>query len=454
MKSFDELDQDAERELSRPWSMPASAPVAAPVEAVFSPPPLVEAPVDEAAAVREALAQRMKEWDAGGTPSGPSSTDMLYGRAKPPPRQDALGYAEGADTLLRGSEAIQNQIRSAFGAKPMNGPQSNIADGLVRSRIEAEKQKLRADADGKRAMDAALQDPNSAESKELRDLYAKANPELAAQLGDKYGLMKGSAFGAPKEVLAGLGKRIAAKEAASAAAAAKADAEKRAALEYDRRRQIEQDNALARIRETAKNRPPPRARDGHGKKTGPGGEDLGKTMPAGEASAIGQLDAADQMLSSIDQSWEDKTGAFSGLTQYVPGTSASQFDDDKLAAAQMVGTIMEGGKLTDSDLKDKYLPMMPSQGDGKARKDAKISLLRQMLKTKRESSLSGLHQGGYNTSGFKDNHMEMTDGDSPPSVAPAPDTVMVIPPGGTAPVPIHKSKLEKAIRAGGKLVGQ
>lgn len=123
-------------------------------------------------------------------------------------------------------------------------------------------------------------------------------------------------------------------------------------------------------------------------------------VPAGEAKTIGELEGVNAMLDDLETAYHEKTGLLSFVTKHIPGTPSSRYDDNKLLAAQAIGTPLEGGKLTDSDLKDKYLKLVPDASDSAERARQKLQMLRAMVKTKRDSQISGLHQGGYDTSGF------------------------------------------------------
>lgn len=137
------------------------------------------------------------------------------------------------------------------------------------------------------------------------------------------------------------------------------------------------------------------------------GKEAGATkIPASEAAALGSLETAERALMALDKSWDTKTGAVSGVAQHLPGTKSAQYNDQKLAAAQVIGTILEGGKLTDSDLSDKYLPLMPSAGDGESRKTAKVENLRRMLRDFGAGKREGLGRAGYDVSRFTDHDAE------------------------------------------------
>jgi hypothetical protein len=176
----------------------------------------------------------------------------------------------------------------------------------------------------------------------------------------------------------------------------------------------------------------------------------GAQIPASEASQVGQYDAALSTLKGLETERNNKTGAMSGLMQYVPGSSAAQYLDAQKQAAQTIGTILEGGKLTDADL-PKYLDMLPSAGDSAERANEKLRRIRESIHNARESKLGGLKAAGFNTEGFAPLPAEAAP--AAPAKDSGGDLVMVMPPGGSQPVPVHRSKLQQAITAGGKVIG-
>lgn len=130
-------------------------------------------------------------------------------------------------------------------------------------------------------------------------------------------------------------------------------------------------------------------------------ETEGKPVASEVAQRIGTLDAASQQVDQLESDWRNKTGVFSGFTQFAPGTDAAQYRDSAKLAAQGIGQIIEGGKLTDSDY-DRYLGMMPTAGDSKERAQEKFDRLRNYIVSRKKTSIEGARQAGYNTAGFTD----------------------------------------------------
>jgi hypothetical protein len=131
-----------------------------------------------------------------------------------------------------------------------------------------------------------------------------------------------------------------------------------------------------------------------------GAKGAGHELPATEAANLAQLQTAKGMLTDLSNAWNKKTGTFSFITKFVPGFDANRYGNDKLAAAQVIGSIFEGGKLTDSDLKDKYMQLMPDASDSEETKNQKLQTLNSMLQKSYEGRRQGFESGGYNVSGF------------------------------------------------------
>lgn len=130
-----------------------------------------------------------------------------------------------------------------------------------------------------------------------------------------------------------------------------------------------------------------------------GAKGAGKALPASAANLIGGYKAALKNLDNLWEKYKDKTSPASGPMQYVPGTDSHEFRDDVHVAAQVIGKMLEGGKLSDKDV-ERYLGMMPQPGDLKSRAQNKIEALRSMLKTKLKDELKAYGDAGYDISGL------------------------------------------------------
>ena len=127
------------------------------------------------------------------------------------------------------------------------------------------------------------------------------------------------------------------------------------------------------------------------------------TIPAGEASSIGQMDAAMSALNDLGAAFKASgaEGIGGRIEAAMPWDSKStQFEDQVLAAAQAVGTILEGGKLAAGD-EVKYRKMLPAAGDSRERAAAKISNVLRLLEQAKSTKIQGLGAAGYNVQGFQ-----------------------------------------------------
>jgi hypothetical protein len=121
-------------------------------------------------------------------------------------------------------------------------------------------------------------------------------------------------------------------------------------------------------------------------------------LPAGEAVKVGELDAALGMLKDVGEA-HSKLGTGSSFAQWIGGTKSAQYRDQMKVAAQVIGGILEGGKLTDPDYA-RYLEMMPKAGDFSPTAMNKVRSVAALLQRKRDGSLAALGSAGYDTSRF------------------------------------------------------
>ena len=204
-------------------------------------------------------------------------------------------------------------------------------------------------------------------------------------------------------LLGGLETGVAAQEGANAAQQAQMEAQRnqqkmelearqvdiQAAREAREDRSAKQDIAL-RERQVAL-----AERTAAGKSLG-GGNDL----TAAKAGELGQLNSAEGALDNIQLEF-NKLGSGAFLTQIFPTTDASKFENNRIATAQTIGTILEGGKLTDPDF-EKYLNLMPSQSDSKGTATHKINTVKKMIELSRSGQLKSLQQAGFDVRKFVD----------------------------------------------------
>jgi hypothetical protein len=133
----------------------------------------------------------------------------------------------------------------------------------------------------------------------------------------------------------------------------------------------------------------------------------GPQLPAGEAAKVGELDAAIGMLKDVGSAHE-KLGAGSSFAQWIGGTKSAQYRDKIKVATQVIGNILEGGKLTDKDY-DRYLGMMPAAGDFSATALNKIQSIADLLQKKRDGNVGAWGSAGYDTSRFPQSSAQKRD---------------------------------------------
>lgn len=132
----------------------------------------------------------------------------------------------------------------------------------------------------------------------------------------------------------------------------------------------------------------------------------GNKVPAGEAAILGSANAAMSALSDTGKLYDtnsDITGPGQGLISRAAGLfqvgdtgkKAASFDAIKQQHAQVIGTYLENGKLTDNDFA-KYQKMLPNLTDSPEVKDAKIQGLQRLIAEKQAKQKAALEQANYN----------------------------------------------------------
>lgn len=127
----------------------------------------------------------------------------------------------------------------------------------------------------------------------------------------------------------------------------------------------------------------------------------GKVLPSATVSDLSDLETA---MGSVDQLFADfaKTvpnkgaGAQVGarVTAMVPNTTEAQYQNNADVAAQSIGTILEGGKLTETDLQ-RYKRMLPQPGDSIETAKHKRDNMKAQLRRKLEDRRKNLEGSGY-----------------------------------------------------------
>lgn len=127
-----------------------------------------------------------------------------------------------------------------------------------------------------------------------------------------------------------------------------------------------------------------------------------KSLPSGDAMIISKSDTAMSTLEDLMRSWNEKASSLgSGLASILPNSTASNFKDESMQAARIIGQFLEGGGrgLTDADVRQ-YQQMMPGPWDTAETARNKADSLAKKIATKRQSDIDALGSAGYMTSNF------------------------------------------------------
>lgn len=148
---------------------------------------------------------------------------------------------------------------------------------------------------------------------------------------------------------------------------------------------------------------------GHGA-AGAGGPKV-KALPAEQLASLGDFDTAAKNVDDLAAAHKaaGMSAAGSQAASMIPsgianftgiGTKSAEYNDKARATAQVVGYILEGGKLSDADV-PRYLKMLPGPGDSPERVDEKAANIRHLLQQKKEGRIKEFAAGGYNAPGAK-----------------------------------------------------
>lgn len=142
----------------------------------------------------------------------------------------------------------------------------------------------------------------------------------------------------------------------------------------------------------------------------------GQTVPAGEAASIGQSKAAIAALDVLEKQFRESGAAGVGgkVSALLPwDTDPVKYEDDVLAAAQAVGTILEGGKLAAGD-EVKYRKLFPKAGDSLERGLNKLANVKRLVGDLTDAKVEALDAAGFNVKGFKPKQSKATPAAVPP----------------------------------------
>jgi hypothetical protein len=141
-------------------------------------------------------------------------------------------------------------------------------------------------------------------------------------------------------------------------------------------------------------------------------------LPASQATEIGSIDAAEKQLFDIENSVaqnQEVMGPFMGrIATLSPYSSTARvFDAQMKIAAQNIGKSLEGGKLTDEDIR-RYREMLPNLADTPDVAVGKIAQVRQLLSDRKRTQVEALRKAGYQTGRFETQDQVASMGDMLP----------------------------------------
>jgi len=124
----------------------------------------------------------------------------------------------------------------------------------------------------------------------------------------------------------------------------------------------------------------------------------GRQLPASAVQKMADFKGAAKMIKDLRDSWDRDVGAFSIMTQWVPGSSAKKFGTKASMAAQFIGKKLEG-RMTDEDFK-RIKSFMPEPGDLDSTAKRKLEDMMSMLEQQEAGALETYANTGFDVSGF------------------------------------------------------
>lgn len=159
-------------------------------------------------------------------------------------------------------------------------------------------------------------------------------------------------------------------------------------------------------------------------------EKKGKTLPSTEAQSTGSANAAVTALDDVADLVKSKTGIFgpgagriSGLLAKAQlgetGREAASVNATLKQRAQIIGKYLEGGKLTDSDIK-RYEQSLPQLSDSPQVAQDKIDSLQRLIAQKQAAELKTFKEAGYDVGGVTGSTIKSLPGLKASNKAPPP----------------------------------
>lgn len=128
----------------------------------------------------------------------------------------------------------------------------------------------------------------------------------------------------------------------------------------------------------------------------------GKALNEGTAKELGEANSATQSAQDLLNRFNGNADGVGGwLMSFLPLTDASKYEDRARAATQVIGSYLEGGKLSDANV-PQYRAMLPKPGESPATARNKIDAIVQLVAARQSAQKAALAGSGYNVTGIKD----------------------------------------------------
>lgn len=128
----------------------------------------------------------------------------------------------------------------------------------------------------------------------------------------------------------------------------------------------------------------------------------GKAPNEGTAKELGEANSATKSAQDLLNRFNGNADGVGGwLMSFLPLTDASKYEDRARAATQVIGSYLEGGKLSDANV-PQYRAMLPKPGESPATARNKIDAIVQLVAARQSAQKAALAGSGYNVTGIKD----------------------------------------------------
>lgn len=128
----------------------------------------------------------------------------------------------------------------------------------------------------------------------------------------------------------------------------------------------------------------------------------GKALNEGTAKELGEANSATKSAQDLLDKFNGSAEGVGGwLMSFLPRTDASKYEDRARVATQVIGSYLEGGKLSDANV-PQYRAMLPKPGESKEVARNKVDAIVKLVAARQSAQKAALAGSGYNVSGIKD----------------------------------------------------